>query len=305
MKVNEMRAVRVEFEGRWYGGVAGEDGFRLMPTPELEPVDVIASEGWSGFSARAVRPVGFSQGRLLSPIARPGKILCVGLNYRDHIEEQGLEVPRSPILFSKASTSVIGPGDPIPLHLITDQVDYEVELAVVIGRRVRGISRGQALDVVAGYTVLNDVSARDLQFGDQQWMRGKSLDGFAPMGPAIVSADEVGDPGNLEIRAEVNGGLRQSSNTRQLVFGVPELIEFCAEAMTLEPGDVIATGTPGGVGAFMDPPTFLQAGDTVTVAVERIGELTNPVDAAPAQDEKPRVFGGRAKATTGPDGGQR
>ncbi len=299
-----MRAVRVEFEGRWYGGLTEDGAYRLMPTPELEPIDVVASEGWSGLSGRAVRAVRLSEGRLLCPIARPGKILCVGLNYKDHIEEQGLELPGNPILFSKASSAVIGPGDPIPLHSITEKVDYEVELAVVIGRRVRGISRREALDVVAGYTVINDVSARDLQFRDQQWMRGKSLDGFAPMGPAIVSPDEVGDPGSLGVRTEVNGELRQASNTSQLIFGVAELIEFCAEAMTLEPGDVIATGTPDGVGVFMDPPTFLKAGDTVTVSVERVGELTNPVGAAPAQEEA-RVFNGRNRGTTGPNGGQR
>lgn len=286
-----MRAVRVELDGAWYGGLAHDDGYRLMSTPELEPVDVIASEGWGGLAERANRPVGFGDVRLLAPIARPGKILCVGLNYRDHIEEQGLDPPSRPILFAKASTAVIGPGQPIPLHSITEQVDYEVELAVVVGRRVRGIAKSEAPSAVAGYTVLNDVSARDLQFGDQQWTRGKSLDGFAPMGPAIVSLDEVGDPGNLNVTTQVNGEPRQASNTSHLIFGVPELIEFCAQAMTLEPGDVIATGTPGGVGVFMDPPTFLDAGDTVTVAVERVGELTNPVE-APSQPGPRTQMGG-------------
>ncbi len=278
-----MRAVRVAVEGHWYGGLAEGDNYRLIPNPRVEPIDVIASDGWSGLDERAHRSLALDQGRLLAPISRPGKILCVGLNYRDHIDEQQLELPESPILFSKASTAVIGPGDPIPLHGITQQVDYEVELAIVIGRRVRGVSRDQAPEAVAGYTVINDVSARDLQFGDKQWTRGKSLDGFAPIGPAIVSPDEVGDPGTLDVSATVNGESRQASNTRQLIFGVPELVEFCAEAMTLEPGDVIATGTPGGVGVFMDPPTFLEDGDTVTVEVERVGRLTNPVEAPSAR----------------------
>lgn len=278
-----MRAVRVAVEGHWYGGLAEGDSYRLIPNPRVEPIDVIASDGWSGLQERARRSLALDQGRLLAPISRPGKILCVGLNYRDHIDEQQLELPESPILFSKASTAVIGPGDPIPLHGITQQVDYEVELAIVIGSRVMGISRDEALEAVAGYTVINDVSARDLQFGDKQWTRGKSLDGFAPIGPAIVSPDEVGDPGTLDVSATVNGESRQASNTRQLIFGVPELVEFCAEAMTLEPGDVIATGTPGGVGVFMDPPTFLEDGDTVTVEVERVGRLTNPVEAPSAR----------------------
>ena len=217
--------------------------------------------------------------RLLSPVSRPGKILCVGQNYGDHLAEQGVDPPERPILFSKAPTCVIGPNDPIPLHPITSQVDYEAELAIVIGRRATRVTADDALTIVAGFTALNDVSARDLQFGDGQWVRGKSLDGFAPIGPHLVSVDDIGDPESLDIRCRVNGEVRQASNTRHLIFGVRTLIEFCSEAITLEPGDVIATGTPGGVGVFMDPPQFLGEGDVVEVEIERIGTLSNPVAA--------------------------
>ena len=272
-----MRAVRVEYEGLRYCGVEADGAFRLDPSPDLEPISVIAAEGWDALDRRATLRIDRSAARILAPVSRPGKILCVGLNYADHLEEQGLEAPDHPILFAKMPTSIVGPGDPIPLHDMTSQLDYEVELAVVVGSRVRGVTREDAFDAVAGYTVLNDVSARDLQFGDGQWMRGKSLDGYAPMGPALVSPDEVGDPGNLNVQTWVNGELRQASNTGNLIFDVPHLIEFCSEGMTLEPGDVISTGTPGGVGVFMDPPQFLREGDQVVVSIEKVGELRNPV----------------------------
>jgi 2-keto-4-pentenoate hydratase/2-oxohepta-3-ene-1,7-dioic acid hydratase in catechol pathway len=203
--------------------------------------------------------------------------VCVGLNYRDHAAETGKPLPERPILFSKFPTAVIGHEQPIVLPRVSDQVDYEGELAVIIGRRVKQIDREHALDAVLGYANFNDVSARDLQFGDGQWQRGKSCDTFAPMGPFLVTADEVGDPGQLGIRLRLNGTVMQDSNTRNLVFGVADLIAFISQAITLEPGDVIATGTPAGVGFARRPPVFLKAGDRVEVEIDGLGVLSNPV----------------------------
>lgn len=213
------------------------------------------------------------------PIERPGKIICVGLNYRSHAEEQGRPLPERPMLFAKWATALIGPGDPIVLPAISSAVDYEAELAVVIGSRLKGVSAENALEGVRGYLCANDVSARDLQRSDGQYARGKSLDTFCPVGPELVPAAEVPDPGALRIRCLVNGEVRQDSTTADLVFGVAELIAFCAEAITLEPGDLLLTGTPSGVGEHRDPPVWLAEGDEVTVEIERIGSLTNPVRA--------------------------
>jgi 2,4-didehydro-3-deoxy-L-rhamnonate hydrolase len=204
------------------------------------------------------------------------KIICVGLNYRDHAEEQGVELPTRPLLFSKWTNTLIGDGDAIRLPAITDQVDYEAELAVVIGERCRGVSEGSALDVVEGYAALNDVSARDLQFGDGQWVRGKSLDTFCPVGP-LTPSSEIRDPQSLGIRCELNAETMQDSNTAQMVFGVAEVIAFITQAITLEPGDVIATGTPAGVGVFRDPQVFLRDGDHVAVTIDGIAPVRNPV----------------------------
>jgi 2-keto-4-pentenoate hydratase/2-oxohepta-3-ene-1,7-dioic acid hydratase in catechol pathway len=213
------------------------------------------------------------------PLERPGKIVCVGLNYRSHAEEQGREVPERPMLFAKWATSLIGPGDPIVLPPISSAVDYEAELGVVIGSRLKGVSVENALEGVRGYLCANDVSARDLQRGDGQYTRGKSLDTFCPVGPELAPAAEVGDPGALAIRCLVNGEVRQDSTTADLIFSVPELIAFCAEAITLEPGDLLLTGTPSGVGEHREPPVWLADGDEVTVEIERVGVLTNPVRA--------------------------
>ena len=210
------------------------------------------------------------------PIQRPGKIVCVGVNYRAHATEGGREPPDHPVLFAKFPTAVIGDGDVITWDEgLTQAVDFEAELAVVIGRTCRRVSTAEALDYVAGYTCLNDVSARDLQYGDKQFVRAKSLDTFCPIGPYVVTPDEVGDPGTLDIRCIVNGEVMQDSNTSDLIFGVPELISFCSQAFTLEPGDVIATGTPSGVGWFREPKRMLKDGDEVVVEIERIGRLTN------------------------------
>ena len=211
------------------------------------------------------------------PIERPGKIVCVGLNYRDHAEEQGAELPAAPLLFAKWTTALVGPGEPIVIPPIVTKADYEAELGVVIGERVKGVSKENAFEAVRGYLCANDVSARDLQFGDGQWTRGKSPDTFCPVGPALVSRDDILDPQALPIRAILNGETVQESTTANMIFGVADVIAYVTRTITLEPGDLIATGTPAGVGAFRDPPLFMRAGDEITIEIEGIGSLTNPV----------------------------
>ena len=191
-----------------------------------------------------------------------------------------MAIPKQPVVFSKFSTAVIAPGEPVVLPATSEQVDYEAELAVVIGRRAKNVSAELALDHVLGYTCFNDVSARDFQFADGQWQRGKSCDTFAPMGPTIVTADEVADPHHLSIKLILNGQAMQDSNTDRFIFGIPELIEFLSQTITLEPGDVIATGTPPGVGFARKPPVFLKPGDKMEVVIEKVGTLGNPVTAA-------------------------
>jgi 2-keto-4-pentenoate hydratase/2-oxohepta-3-ene-1,7-dioic acid hydratase in catechol pathway len=212
-------------------------------------------------------------------IDRPQKIVCVGLNYRDHAEEQGVALPDRPLLFAKWPNTLIGDGAPIRLPEISKNVDYEAELGVVIDRRVSGVSVEDALGFVRGYVVANDVSGRDLQFGDGQWVRGKSLDTFLPVGE-LVAADEVPDPQALAVRAILNGETMQDSTTANMVFGVAEIVAFVTQAITLEPGDLILTGTPAGVGAFREPKVWLQPGDEITVEIDGIGSITNPVVAA-------------------------
>ena len=219
---------------------------------------------------------------LEAPIQRPPKILAVGLNYADHIRETGREAPKIPMIFNKQSTAVNGPGGPIHVPRVSDQVDWEGELAFVIGKRCRHVPRDRAASVIAGYTIVNDVSVRDWQHRVPTFTMGKSFDTHCPMGPAIVTADELGDPHALDLKTWVNDELRQSSNTRELIFNCFFLVEHLSTAFTLEPGDVISTGTPSGVGAAMKPPVFLRAGDTVRVAIDGIGELANPVIAEPA-----------------------
>ena len=221
--------------------------------------------------------VGLSTIHLSSPIPRPGKVICIGLNYRDHAEESGMPIPTSPIIFSKFSTCVIGSGDAIYIPKGSTQVDYEAELAVVIGRKAKNISASDAMDHVFGYTNFNDVSARDFQFADGQWQRGKSCDTFAPMGPFVATADEIGDPHQLNIKFRLNGETLQDSNTCQLIFKIPELIEFISSSITLEPGDVIATGTPPGVGFARKPPIFMKPGDVAEVEIDGLGTLSNPI----------------------------
>jgi len=217
----------------------------------------------------------------LAPIERPPKILCIGRNYRDHCAEEGVEVPKTPLVFAKYSNTVLDPEAPILRPRITKCLDYEAELGVVIGTGGKHIHPGDALSHVGGYLNFNDVSARDLQFSDGQWLRGKSCDTFAPMGPVLVTTDEIPDPQNLKITCRVNGETRQESNTREMVFPVAHIISFISNFCTLEPGDIIATGTPPGVGFARKPPKFLKEGDIVEIEVEGLGILRSPVQEEP------------------------
>lgn len=217
-------------------------------------------------------------GMLDAPVKAPSKIACVGLNYHDHCRETGMAAPERPLIFAKFPSSLVGPDAPIEWpEGLTEQVDWEVELAVVIGRRIRHADAGEALDAIFGYTAANDVSARDLQFADQQWVRAKSIDSFCPVGPVIVTRDEFGDPQDKGLIARVNGETMQDSTTAEMIFGVAEIVSFLSRACTLEPGDLILTGTPWGVGGFRTPPIFLKPGDTVEIEVEGVGVLANHV----------------------------
>jgi len=215
--------------------------------------------------------------RLEAPIARPPKFLAVGLNYADHVAESGVETPRHPTVFNKQSTCVTGPTDPVHVPRVSHVVDYEGELGFVIGRRCRHVSRDDAPDVIAGYLVVNDVTVRDWQLRIPTWTMGKSFDTHGPIGPWIVTPDELRDPHQLRLCTWVNGELRQESNTKQLIFDCFTLVEHLSTAFTLEPGDIVATGTPAGVGITMKPPQLLKAGDVVRIGIEGIGEIENPV----------------------------
>jgi 2-keto-4-pentenoate hydratase/2-oxohepta-3-ene-1,7-dioic acid hydratase in catechol pathway len=223
------------------------------------------------------RVVALEDARLCAPVPRPGKLICIGLNYRDHALEQGVAVPESPIVFSKFTTSIVGPEDQVVVPPACTQPDYEAELAVVIGRSAKNVARGKAYEHVFGYCAFNDVSGRDFQFADKQWQRGKSCDTFAPMGPFVATRDEIKDPHGLGIKLRLNGEIMQNSRTDQLVFGVPELIEFLSASITLEPGDIIATGTPPGVGFARKPPVYLKSGDRMEVEIDGLGVLINNV----------------------------
>jgi 2-keto-4-pentenoate hydratase/2-oxohepta-3-ene-1,7-dioic acid hydratase in catechol pathway len=215
--------------------------------------------------------------RLLSPLPRPGKILCIGLNYRDHAIESKMELPKVPAVFTKFPNAVTGPGANVVIPKMTKQADYEAEMAVVIGQRARRIDSKNWQDYVFGYTILNDVSARDVQLSTSQWSLGKSFDTFAPIGPAVVGKDEITDPHVLDIKLSIDGEELQHSNTKELIFKVPDLIAYLSSIVTLEPGDLISTGTPAGVGLGRTPQRWLRAGETMTVTVEKIGVLTNHI----------------------------
>ena len=230
---------------------------------------------------RGIRDQRWVSGRIRAPILDPGKVICIGLNYRDHAAESGMPIPEEPICFSKFSHCVVGADDPVRLPAVAQQVDYEAELVAVIGRRGKSIDLAQARQHIAGYMNGNDVSARDwqLQKPGKQWLLGKTPDTFAPTGPWLVTADEIADPRDLAIQLRLNGQTMQSSNTRELIFGVEELVSYLSQLITLEPGDLIFTGTPPGVGMARKPPVFLKPGDVMEVEIAGLGVLRNPVQA--------------------------
>ncbi|MCF8084167.1 MAG: fumarylacetoacetate hydrolase family protein [Deltaproteobacteria bacterium] len=238
-------------------------------------IDVISECTWDRYERGA--PIPLNGSSLAPPVTRPSKIMALGLNYRDHAKESKGKIPKTPLIFAKFPNSLTAHGKPITWGItVSEKVDFEAELAVIIGKAVYRIPEEDAIKAVFGYTCANDVSARDLQFGDGQWVRGKSLDTFCPLGPWIVTPDELPEPHSLSIRCLVNGRVMQDSNTGQMIFGIPEVISFLSRHFTLNPGDIILTGTPHGVGAFRDPPFYLSDGDEVVVEIESIGQLANP-----------------------------
>jgi 2-keto-4-pentenoate hydratase/2-oxohepta-3-ene-1,7-dioic acid hydratase in catechol pathway len=281
-----MRLVTFEADGKIRPGVLTEAngifdlsaaGFNSM----LDVIEVAASSPKKIQSlVEASTPnTAYSLGtvKLLAPIPKPRKLICVGLNYRDHAAETGSEIPNVPTIFNKFATAVIAPGDNIVLPKVSNKPDYEAEFAFVIGKGGRHIKAEDWRNHIFGYTIVNDVSARDYQRATTQWLMGKTFDTFAPMGPWIVTADSIQDPHNLDISLEINGETLQNSNTRELIFKIPDLLSFLSSVFTLEPGDIVSTGTPAGVGVARNPPRFLKPGDDVAVKIPAIGELRNPV----------------------------
>lgn len=246
--------------------------------PEMPDIgESFFREGWLAKVAGVADEGRSMDVRLGPPVARPSKLICLGKNYLEHAQEGNFEAPEKPLLFAKAPSALSGPKDPIILPRSCGQVDWEVELALVVGREGKRISRDRAWDYIAGYAVMNDVSGREAQFGDGQWFRGKSFDTFAPLGPALVTPDEIEDIRNLQLTAMVDGQVMQTGNTGDLVFDIPHLMAYISEDITLLPGDVISTGTPAGVGIFRTPPITLAAGNVVTCRIDTLGELVNPV----------------------------
>jgi len=246
--------------------------------PEMPDIgESFFRDGWLAKAAGVADEGRSMDVRLGPPVARPSKLICLGKNYLEHAQEGNFEAPEKPLLFAKAPSALSGPKDPIILPRSCGQVDWEVELALVVGREGKRISRDRAWDYIAGYAVMNDVSGREAQFGDGQWFRGKSFDTFAPLGPALVTPDEIEDIGNLRLTATVDSQVMQTGNTGDLVFDIPHLLAYISEDITLLPGDVISTGTPAGVGIFRTPPITLAAGNVVTCRIDTLGELVNPV----------------------------
>lgn len=263
------------------GGNAIVDLNRANASIPHTAIDFLNGDHWQKARDIAAQPpsgaVRTNSVRLGAPVPRPGQIICVGLNYKDHADEQGHAYPEAPLLFGKSPMSAVGPNDDIVYPDGVTQLDYEVELGVIIGKKAKSVSAEDALNYVAGYCVFHDVSARCCQFGDKQWFRGKSFDTFAPFGPALVTPDEAGDPHALKLSCKVNGEVRQSSNTNNLIHSVNKIIAYITRGITLQPGDVIATGTPAGVGVFLKPPRLLNEGDVVELEVQNLGTLTNKI----------------------------
>jgi 2,4-diketo-3-deoxy-L-fuconate hydrolase len=234
-------------------------------------------EGWLEKVAGITHPGRKIQVRIASPVHRPSKIICLGKNYAEHAKEGGFENPEKPLIFCKTPNALSGPYDPIILPRSSRQVDWEVELAVIIGKQGKRIRKTNVMDYIAGFTVMNDVSGREAQFSDSQWFRGKSFDSFAPAGPFIVTLDEIGDVNNLRLTALVDGEIMQDGNTRDMIFNIPAIIENISEDITLIPGDIISTGTPAGVGIFRDPPVVLKPGNVVECRIQKIGAIINKV----------------------------
>jgi len=275
-----MRLVRfgnqgVERPGLWNDGRIVDLRRHFSEMPDIG--EVFFRDGWMEKIAGLKDEGQPMDVRLGSPVVRPSKLICLGKNYLEHAQEGNFDAPEKPLLFAKAPSALSGPTDPIILPRSCGQVDWEVELAVVIGREGKRISRTNAWDYIAGYTVMNDVSGREAQFGDGQWFRGKSFDTFAPLGPALVTPDEIDDICSLQLTARVDDRVMQTGNTGDLVFDIPHLLAYISEDITLLPGDVISTGTPAGVGIFRNPPITLAAGNVVTCRIDTLGELVNPV----------------------------
>lgn len=268
-----MKIAQFHHEGALCLGIV--EGERIVPIVAAgDMIDVMAKGNLDRYERK--RPISLDSVRFAPPVTRPSKIVALGLNYRDHAAESKGKIPEVPLLFAKFPSSLIGHGDLITWDsAITAKVDFEAELAVIIGKAVYRVPQEDAVKAVFGYTCANDVSARDLQFGDGQWVRGKSLDSFCPLGPWLVTPDELPDPHSLTIQCRVNNKLMQDSHTERMIFKIPEVISFLSRHFTLNPGDVVLTGTPHGVGVFRDPPVYLSEGDEVTVEIEGIGRLIN------------------------------
>lgn len=260
----------------WWGAI-DEHEVRLLAPDTGVPVADWAHRSLEASARRPVGVVALDDAALLAPVAAPSKIICVGLNYRDHAVESGLAIPDDPLVFAKFPSSIVGPGARIVLPQDSNQVDWEVELAVVVGSPARHVPESSALDVVLGYTVAIDISARDLQMSDGQFVRAKSYDTFCPVGPWLVTVDELGLAEDLAIGLSVNGETLQDSRTSELIFGIAEIVAFCSRVATLNPGDLILTGTPHGTGYGLDPQRYLRPGDEIVAWVEHIGELNNTV----------------------------
>jgi 2,4-diketo-3-deoxy-L-fuconate hydrolase len=265
-----------------YSVNGGEPRVGSLEGEEIRPLaheDMIEFIEYGGSPEPGEDTASLAEACVHAPVAGPQKVIGIGLNYEDHAAETGADIPEKPIVFAKYANAVIGPGEAIRIPPITEQADYEAELAVVIGRTARNVSESEALDYVFGYTNANDVSSRDLQFSEGgQWTRSKSIDTFCPLGPYIATADEITDPQDLSIRCILNGEVMQDGTTSKMIFSVAELVSFLSQGMTLVPGDVIVTGTPPGVGSARDPQVWLKAGDEVSIEIEGLGTLTNPVE---------------------------
>jgi 2-keto-4-pentenoate hydratase/2-oxohepta-3-ene-1,7-dioic acid hydratase in catechol pathway len=284
-----MRLISFSWNGKNSAGLLSTTQDQVFPLDALGFSDALSflaagEESWKraaseAKTASAEKLIALADVRLLSPLLRPGKILCVGLNYRDHAIESKMELPKVPAVFTKFSNAIVGHGANVIIPRMTQQADYEAEMAVVIGKTARRAEAKDWQEYVFGYTILNDVSARDVQLSTSQWSLGKSFDTFAPIGPAIVGKDEIEDPHVLDIKLSIDGEVLQHSNTRELIFKVPDLIAYLSSIITLDPGDVISTGTPAGVGLGRTPQRWLKAGETMSISVDKIGTLSNPLAA--------------------------